>query len=139
MRKRKGDVFMQADIEQILSLIAGSYNTAFHRYRIGESTEEAAEETGKEESFDGGIRRWENPEYRDQRMIQELFDTLEKSQLTLYFDRFGCRYLLFPVDREEERALLSIGAVSGGAEYERRSIRASESARLGQRGRRFAF
>ena len=109
MRQRKGDVFMQADIEQILSLIAGSYNTAFHRYRIGESTEEAAEETGKEESFDGGIRRWENPEYRDQRMIQELFDTLEKSQLTLYFDRFGCRYLLFPVDREEERALLSIG------------------------------
>ena len=96
---------MQADIEQILSLIAGSYNTAFHRYRIGESAEEA----GKEENFDGGIRRWENPEYRDRKMVHRLFDTLEKNQLTLYFDRFGCRYLLFPVDREEERALLSIG------------------------------
>ncbi len=76
---------MQNDIIHILSLIAGSYNMSFHQYVSGEV---------RAESFDGGIRRWENPGFQEKDMIEKLFLSLEKNTLTLYYDRFGCRYLI---------------------------------------------
>ncbi len=96
---------MQLDVFEVLTLITGSYNVAFHQYTILERNVIPFDNV----SFDGGVRRWCLPEYDETEYLLQRFQRLQPGWVIRFLDMFACRYLLLRCSVAGQQRVLTIG------------------------------